>query len=288
VPLIPNLELAIPGCWRSSIWVVYLSGLNEWIVCCLVFFQEIAVKNASLRKAALFAAFFSSFAVLAQNVNPARAWTELSAPINVAFVLEDKATVIDFAGPWQVFRDVMLNKEGAFFDVANDDFKDIRFPFHLYIVSEKRALITTDSGMRIMPDYTYSDAPLPEIIVVPAEKRESSARDEWLKKVSKNAKVTMSVCTGAYILAGAGLLEGKNATTHHAFQDDFQQRYPKVFVKRGVRFVESGSIATSGGLTSGVDLALRIVQNYFGSKIAHAEAAWLEYKGTDWEQRVVP
>jgi transcriptional regulator GlxA family with amidase domain len=202
--------------------------------------------------------------------------------INVAFVLERNATLIDFAGPWQVFRDVMLTKNSAFFDLEKDDVKDIHWPFNLYVVSEKRELITTDSGMRIMADYSYRDAPTPEIIVVPAEDRESPARDEWLKKASQDAKLTMSVCTGAYILAKDGLLDGKEATTHHAFQDDFEQAFPKVHMKRGVRFVENGSTATAGGLTSGIDLALRIVKNYFGLSIAQAEATYLEYKGTDW------
>jgi transcriptional regulator GlxA family with amidase domain len=202
--------------------------------------------------------------------------------INVAFVLESNATLIDFAGPWQVFQDVMLTKDSAFFDVEKDDVKDIRRPFKLYIVSEKRELISTDSGMKIMPDYTYADAPAPEIIVVPAEGRNSPTRDEWLKKTSKDAKLTMSVCTGAYILAKDGLLDGKEATTHHAFQDDFEQTFPKVRMKRGVRFVDNGTIATAGGLTSGIDLALHIVKNYFGPSIAQAEAAWLEYKGGEW------
>jgi transcriptional regulator GlxA family with amidase domain len=96
---------------------------------------------------------------------------------------------------------------------------------------------------------------------VPAENKNSPARDEWLKKASKDAKLTMSVCTGAYILAKDGLLDGKDATTHHAFQNDFEQTFPNIHMKRGVRFVENGDIATAGGLTSGIDLALRIETN---------------------------
>jgi transcriptional regulator GlxA family with amidase domain len=92
----------------------------------------------------------------------------------------------------------------------------------------------------------------------------------------------MSVCTGAFKLAKAGLLSGKAATTHHEFLDKLQSEYPDIQVKRGVRFVEGEKISTAGGLTSGTDLALRVVERYFGREVAQGAATYMEYTGKGW------
>ena len=106
--------------------------------------------------------------------------------------------------------------------------------------------------------------------------------EPWLKKVSQTADVTMSVCTGAFHLAKAGLLSGKIATTHHEFFDKLEREYPDIHVKRGVRFVEGERISTAGGLTSGTDLALRVVERYFGREVAQRTANYMEYQSTGW------
>ena len=92
----------------------------------------------------------------------------------------------------------------------------------------------------------------------------------------------MSVCTGAFQLAKAGLLAGKSATTHHDFIDRLAKQFPDVDVKRGLRFVEGEKISTAGGLTSGIDLALRVVERYFGREIAQKTAAYMEYQSQGW------
>jgi transcriptional regulator GlxA family with amidase domain len=92
----------------------------------------------------------------------------------------------------------------------------------------------------------------------------------------------MSVCTGAFVLANAGLLKGRAATTHHDFFDEFAKAFPDVTLRRGLRFVESGRIATAGGLTSGIDLALRVVERYFGREVAQTTATYMEYQSTGW------
>jgi len=97
---------------------------------------------------------------------------------------------------------------------------------------------------------------------------------EWLRKISQIADVTMPVCTGAFQLAKAGLLAGKSATTHHEFLDRLEKDFPDVNVARGVRFVEGERISTAGGLSSGIDLALRVVERYFGRKVAETTASY--------------
>jgi transcriptional regulator GlxA family with amidase domain len=93
----------------------------------------------------------------------------------------------------------------------------------------------------------------------------------------------MSVCTGAFQLARAGLLDGQRATTHHDFYDRFADEFPQVHLERGLRFVENRRIATAGGLTSGIDLALHTVERYFGRDVAQWTADYMEYTGTRWK-----
>ena len=91
------------------------------------------------------------------------------------------------------------------------------------------------------------------------------------------------VCTGAFQLAEAGLLDGLAATTHHDFYESFADDYPDVRLERDVRFVENPRISTAGGLTSGIDLALRVVARYFGDEVASQTASYMEYSGTGWQ-----
>src|SRR5690606_35896315 len=104
----------------------------------------------------------------------------------------------------------------------------------------------------------------------------------WLSKAAAGTDVTMSVCTGSFQLARAGLLEGLAATTHHDFWDAFSREFPKIELKRGLRFVDNGRIATAGGLTSGIDMALHGASRYFGNDVAAATATYMEYSRDAW------
>jgi putative intracellular protease/amidase/YHS domain-containing protein len=192
-----------------------------------------------------------------------------AAQIPVAFVISDGAVVIDFCGPWEVFRDVMVPGSGE-------------HPFRLYTVSDKTAPIQAGGGMKIVPDYTFANAPAPKVIVIPAQSEPSQAMLEWIRKSSKNTDVTMSVCTGAFVLAKTGLLSGKSATTFHGAFGPFAIQFPDIELKRGARFVENGNLATAGGLSSGIDLALRVVERYYGRQVAQQTAYNMEYQGQGW------
>ena len=189
--------------------------------------------------------------------------------IPVAVAISPGVTVIDFAGPWEVFQDVTVKSRGD------------QEPFELFTVAERTDAIRGSGGLQLVPDYTFETAPQPKIVVVPAQKG-SAALHEWLRRVSQKTDVTMSVCTGAFQLARAGLLAGKAATTHHDFADNLARLFPDIDVKRGVRFVEGDQISTAGGLSSGIDLALRVVERYFGRDIAQATATYMEYQGKGW------
>ena len=189
--------------------------------------------------------------------------------IPVAFLISDRAVIIDFCGPWEVFQDVMVPGSE-------------QMPFRLYTVAETKKPIRTSGGMQIVPDYTIQDAPPPKVIVIPAQSPPSPAVLEWIKKSSENTDVTMSVCTGAFVLAKTGLLNGKSATTYHGAFERFATQFPDVQLKRGARFVENGNLATAGGLSSGIDLALHVVERYYGREVARNTAYNLEYQGEGW------
>jgi transcriptional regulator GlxA family with amidase domain len=174
--------------------------------------------------------------------------------IPVAFPISEGAVIIDFCGPWEVFQDVQLHGH-----------KDS--PFHLYTVAETKEPIIASGGMKITPEHTFQTAPVPKVIVIPAQKA-NEAMLEWIRTSTKSTDVTMSVCTGAYVLAKTGLLSGKSATTFHRAYEDFAVEFPDIHLKRGARFVEDGNLASSGGLTSGMDLAFRVVERYFGPAVA--------------------
>ena len=198
--------------------------------------------------------------------NPLKPPAQGSIP--VAFLISDGAVLIDFIGPWEVFGSVMIHGRMDF--------------FQLYTVAETTKAVTAAGGMKIVPDHTLETAPAPKVIVIPAQKDASPAVLDWIRKSAKTADVTMSVCTGAYILAQTGLLNGRSATTHHASYVDLATKFPAIRVQRGVRFVEDGNLASSGGLSSGIDLAFRVIERYFGRGPAIQTAYDMEYQGEGW------
>ena len=198
-------------------------------------------------------------------------------PLNVAFVLTRGANVIDFAGPWEVFQDVMIPELGSSMDE--------QMPYHLFTVSDSKAPVEMTGGLRVAPAYTFTDAPTPDIVVVGAQAG-SPQMLEWLKKASAQATI-MSVCTGAFKLAKAGLLDGRKATTHHEFFDDLEKAFPNVKVQRGPRWVQSSErVYTAGGLTSGIDLALHLVAERYGEQAAERTASYMEHSSQEWRSPI--
>ena len=188
--------------------------------------------------------------------------------INVAFMISSQGNVIDMAGAWETFQDVML-PNGA-------------MPFHLYTVSETTNIVEMTGGLRIEPTYSLDagDIPDPHIIVVGAQSDSSEKFMKLLRDVQGKVDLTMSVCTGAFKLAKSGILDGKSATTHHEYYDQFEKQFPKVTLVRGPRFVDNGSIITAGGLTSGISAALHVISRYYDAPTASKTAAYLEFVPT--------
>lgn len=188
--------------------------------------------------------------------------------IPVAFVIGKDAEVLDFAGPLEVFA-------GPYTEEGEPVFKP-------YFVASNLEPVTVGGGMKILPDCTFADAPAPKIIVIPAMSDATAEMIEWIRVSSETTDVTMSVCNGAFVLAETGLLNGKPATAHHGGYFRFAGMFPQIHLKRGVRFVETGNLATSGGVSSGIDLTLRVVERYIGREQVLSLIDSMEYQGTGW------
>lgn len=195
--------------------------------------------------------------------------------IPTAFLMDQGATMIDFAGPWEVFQDAMVAGVPG---------------FRLYTVAANVDPFRTSpgdadyGGMMVTPDFTYETAPQPKVIVFGAQAgMRDPAKIEWVRRAAADADVVLSVCTGAFLLANTGLLDGLTATTHHDFYTAFEREFgSRVTLVRQRRFVENGKFVTAGGLTSGVDAALHVVARYHGEAVAAATATYMEHDSEGW------
>ncbi len=182
----------------------------------------------------------------------------------VVILLFEGVELMDFAGPAEVF---IVAAEGKAFRVVT--------------VAESTKPLKTMGGITITPDCDYASAPKGDVIVVPGGNMNSvgSAGRAWVKKASQNAEITMSVCFGAMLLADTGLLDGVEATTHHWGIDRLKKISPKCKVVEGKRFVDSGKIITTAGVTAGIDGALRVVERMLGPEAARWTAdEWMEHR----------
>jgi transcriptional regulator GlxA family with amidase domain len=218
---------------------------------------------------------FVALALLSSLAAAARADPPLkpahAGALKVAFVLSEHATVIDFAGPWDVFESAQVD--------------DSQGGFELYTVAPSKEPLHTSGGkgFTVVPDYDFDDAPMPDIVVIGAQQG-GPGLDAWLQKVHQQGHVILSVCTGAFKVAHAGLLDGKQATTHHDYYDSFSSQYPKVDLVRDVRYVKADpTILVAGGEMSGVDLSLHLLAEYYGETVARRTADYMEYQGTGWK-----
>ena len=190
-----------------------------------------------------------------------------SGPVRVAFVVSDNATLIDVAGPMQVF----------------DQVQPPGTEFQTFTISETRKPIKIGT-MTIVPDYTFADAPAADIVVVGAQTGDSPPYLDYLRRMTARGRLMLSICTGVSKFAKAGILDGLEATSHHDFIDIFQKTYPKVHFLRDKAWVHSAPrIYTAGGETSGIELALHIVELYFDHDVAVRTARYMEYRGPNWQ-----
>jgi putative intracellular protease/amidase/YHS domain-containing protein len=193
----------------------------------------------------------------------------LSPRKNVAIFVHQEVELLDFAGPGEVFA-------------AADHSR----AFNVYTVAATTNEIVSQRFLTIRPRYTLADCPRPDVIVLPGGNTHIPLDDDrvirWVREASRDAEVTMSVCTGAFLLAKAGLLDGKEATTHWGSIDGLKKAAPKAKVVADRRVVDNGKVVTCAGVSAGIDGALHVVGRMLGKKVAQDTARYMEYR---WEAR---
>ncbi len=193
----------------------------------------------------------------------------------VGILIFDDVEVLDFCGPFEVFAVTQMPGH----DANDDDSK----PFHVVTIAERHDVVRCRGGLLVQPHFSIDDHPPLDILVVPGgwgTRREVSNDRllDWIARQDKTTSITTSVCTGAFLLAACGLLDGLPATTHWASIERLRQTHPSVMVHDDVRYVDNGHIVTSAGVSAGIDMALHVVSRLLGEEVANETARRMEYE----------
>ena len=201
--------------------------------------------------------------------------------LNVGILIFDGIEVLDFAGPFEVFSRTRL--------VPGVDSRrsDASAPFRVFTLTRNGETVTATGDLQLTPRYSFQTSPPIDLLVVPggygtrALLRDRETLD-WICTTAAKAKKVTSVCTGSLLLAQAGLLDGRRATTHYGALDLLQEisdaREADISIQHDLRFVDDG-IITSAGVSAGIDMALHVVEQVCGASVAAETAHYMDYKG---------
>jgi transcriptional regulator GlxA family with amidase domain len=189
-----------------------------------------------------------------------RAQVSNNKKMSICFYLQDGVEVLDFAGPMEVFAYA---------------------GFQVFTVSRKKEPILTQGILKILPDYGIEEAPPADILAFFGGNSGLASRDpaviSWIQSRKEATRYYFSVCTGAFILGRAGLLDSLTATTFHSSIESLRKDFPATKVLSGVRFVDNGKVITTAGISAGIDGALHLVAKLKGEAVAKEVAAYMEY-----------
>ncbi|WP_426107218.1 DJ-1/PfpI family protein [Massilia sp. TSP1-1-2] len=192
--------------------------------------------------------------------------------------LFENVEVLDFAGPYEVFS------------TASRVFKRLHgtetSTFDVFTVAQSKATVRARAGLRVVPDYDFEDHPPIDLLIVPGgivtEELAKPQVSKWIEACSRSARITASICTGAFLLGKAGLLEKKAATTHWEDIAEMQAMFPSVNVLDGQRWVDEGHVVTSAGISAGIDMSLHLVARIVDHRLATSTARQMDF---DWRDR---
>ncbi len=195
----------------------------------------------------------------------------------VGLYLFPSVEVLDFAGPYEVFT--------AASRVYSREHPDGVVPFEVVTLAETLIPVKARAGLVVTPDYTLQDHPPLDVLLVPGgvvtDELNKPHLIDWLIRTDAHTELTASVCTGAFLLAEAGLLDGKKATTHWEDVADLRRDFPQIKVQENVRWVDEGKHITSGGVAAGIDMSLHIVRRLAGESLAVKTARQIDVPWQD-------
>jgi transcriptional regulator GlxA family with amidase domain len=189
-------------------------------------------------------------------------------PRNTAILIFNDAEVLDFAGPYEVFNAANI--------VSGEKL------FNVFTIADTKELISARNGLKLVPDYSLSDCPPPDIFIIPGGSGRKIQMTNptllnWIKEKIDSLEHLLSVCTGSFIIGKTGLLDGMQAATHHYHYDEFEKSFPKIKLIRNTKFVDNGKIITSAGVSSGINMSLYIIGKLCGEEIKQKAANHIEY-----------
>lgn len=188
---------------------------------------------------------------------------------NVAIMIFDDVEALDFCGPFEVFS------------VANHF---AATPFNVYLIAPEQRPILARHGLKVIPDYDLANAPPPDILLLPGGRGarpllHNEAVIAYVQEQAGRTERLLSVCTGAFLLAKAGLLAGLQATTHHTAFETLAELAPSATLVRDVKYVDNGPIVLAGGISAGINMSLYVVSQLTDLDTAQKTANYMEY---DW------
>ena len=190
----------------------------------------------------------------------------------VGIVLFDDVEVLDFTGPYEVLMGARRDEKTRW---------EVDSPFDVRLVAQAD-VVRCHGGMRVLADHRLEDCPPLDWLIVPGgwgTRREAGNATllNWIAARSRQAALTASVCTGARLLAAAGVLDGRRATTHWNSLGWLAENYTRVRVERELHVVDDGDLVTSAGISAGIELALSLVSRECGDEVTRSLARYMEY-----------
>lgn len=186
--------------------------------------------------------------------------------MNIGIYIYDNAEVLDFSGPFEVLSTAKRL-------TGNN--------WNIVLIAESDSIVTARGGFTVCPHYSIENHPPLDILIVVGgvhtEEVKKTNVINWIAKANASTSRTLSVCTGAFLLAEAGLLDGLSVTTHWEDIPDLTLNYPELFVLKNKRWVLDGKYITSGGISAGIDMSLYLVSLLSSIEVAEKTAKQMEY-----------
>jgi len=195
--------------------------------------------------------------------------------LQIAILVFDDVEALDLGGPYEVFTTAARMQQRLHPGAAA--------PFAVQCVARSLAPVRARAGLRVLPDADFATAAAPDVLIVPGGVVDAAAACPdtlaWVAEASRGARITASVCTGAFILAAAGVLADGPATTHWEDIADLRARFPALAVQENVRWVDRGALITSAGISAGIDMSLHLVSRLAGQALSQRTARQMD---TPW------
>ena len=193
---------------------------------------------------------------------------------NVGIYLFHEIEVMDFAGPFEVFSTASR--------VFQRLHRDAEAPFRVFTVGAVLGRIRARGGLLVEPQFSLDEHPKIDVLLVPGgvvtAELEKPAVVSWIARQAKEAELTASICTGAFLVGKAGLLKGRRATTHWEDIADLRAYLPETEIVENERWVDEGAIVSSAGISAGLDMSFHLVARLAGKDLAVRTARQMEYE----------